>query len=166
MSTLEDMRPMPGPGSAFIAQPRKFQMLQQAEAPTITHKVNSDITDDGDNLARLLNTMRCVRCTAMFREEDNTDEACTFHPGPSQTFLRNQNHLDKCTFLCCGATQIGTDPILFAPPPCKTGRHVSPEDKATKVAARRSSRSSVGVAKPLVGVAKPATRAFGSGVRK
>lgn len=32
MSTLEDMRPMPGPGSAFIAQPRKFQMLQQVQS--------------------------------------------------------------------------------------------------------------------------------------
>jgi hypothetical protein len=89
-------------------------------------------------------------------------QACSFHPGPSSTFMRNQNHLDKCTFLCCGAAQIGTNPVLFNPPPCKTGRHVSQEDKTQIVQARRTSRQAVGVTKPLVNIGKPAPRAFGT----
>jgi len=32
MSTLQDMRPMPGPGSAFIAQPKKFEKIQQVQS--------------------------------------------------------------------------------------------------------------------------------------
>ena len=31
MSTLQDMRPMPGPGSAFVAQPKKFEKTQQVQ---------------------------------------------------------------------------------------------------------------------------------------
>ena len=31
-----------------------------------------------DNLTRLLNTVRCVRCTGMFKEEENSDEVIFF----------------------------------------------------------------------------------------
>ena len=45
--------------------------------------------------------------------------------GPTQTALRNQNHLDRITFLCCGGVQIGFNPILNAPEPCKVSKRSS-----------------------------------------
>lgn len=31
----------------------------------------------------------------MFKESENADDACHYHPGPSQTFIRNQNHCEE-----------------------------------------------------------------------
>lgn len=50
-------------------------------------------------LDRLLKTSRCIRCTAMFKESENADDACHYHPGPSQSYIRNQNHRE-CPSLC------------------------------------------------------------------
>jgi hypothetical protein len=77
----------------------------QADAPTVKHEAPTDIcdTEDGisrlnliskesymsimndhvtpDNLQRLLTTSRCVRCTKLYKEDENGDGACTYHPG-------------------------------------------------------------------------------------
>jgi len=82
-----------------------------------------------ENLKRLLQKTRCVNCTKMFVVDDNNDEACHYHPGPTQTALRNQNHLDRIIFHCCGGEQVGFSPVLYECPPCKVGRHVSAEEK-------------------------------------
>eukprot|EP00960_Hanusia_phi_P046659 757951-Hanusia_phi.AAC.1 len=49
--------------------------------------------------------------------------------GPTQTALRNQNHLDRIIFHCCGGEQVGFSPVLYECPPCKVGRHISAEEK-------------------------------------
>ena len=65
-----------------------------------------------------------------------------FHEGPTQTALRNQNHLDRIIFHCCGGEQIGFSPVLYECPPCKVGRHVSAEEKEAqqKAAAKKVSQ--------------------------
>lgn len=146
--SASDMRPMPaahGPNAAFMPrpngnQPARFQ-IRKAEAPTVTYDKPKDMTEDDENMERLLNMDRCIRCTKMFREEENSDDACQYHPGPCQTALRNQNHLDRITFLCCGGTQIGFSPVLYDVPACKVGRHISAEVKQKMIDARRAQRA-------------------------
>ena len=142
------MRPMPaahGPNAAFMPrpngnQPARFQ-IRKAEAPTVTYDKPKDMTEDDENMERLLNMDRCIRCTKMFREEENSDDACQYHPGPCQTALRNQNHLDRITFLCCGGTQIGFSPVLYDVPACKVERQISAEIKQKMIDARRAQRA-------------------------
>lgn len=146
MSYASDIRPMPashGPNAAFVARPSMPTRFQpkKVEAPTIKYVPPKDMTEDDENLERLLNQDRCIRCTKMFREEENSDDACQYHPGPAQTALRNQNHLDRVTFLCCGGAQIGFSPVLYEVPPCKVGRHISAESKQKMMDARRAQRA-------------------------
>jgi len=134
---------MPAPGSVgqFQDRPKIFRGGAQAQAPKIEHQAAKDITEDGEPLDHLLKTVRCIRCTAMFKEEDNADDACHYHPGPSQSYIRNQNHLDRTTFLCCGSKQIGFNPILLQAPTCKVGRHISAEDRKSSVDQSRLQRA-------------------------
>jgi len=134
-----------GPNAAFVARPTRFQG-RQATAPSIKHVPTMDMTEDDDNLERLINTERCIRCTKMFREEDNADDSCNYHPGPTQTALRNQNHLDRVTYLCCGGAQVGFSPVLYDVPPCKVGKHISAEAKQKMLDARRAQRAPAGSA--------------------
>jgi len=143
MSIVDDIRPMPGPGSAFVSRPAKFKGGAQAQAPTMTHEQPKDMVEDDAQLERLMTTVRCIRCTALYREDENNDEACAYHPGPTQTGLRNQNHLDRVQFLCCGAVQIGYQPILLAAEPCKVGRHISQEEKKKQLEEKKAQRAAM-----------------------
>mmetsp|Transcript_1308 Transcript_1308/g.4016 ORF Transcript_1308/g.4016 Transcript_1308/m.4016 type:complete len:85 (+) Transcript_1308:404-658(+) len=80
MSHVSDLRPMPGPDSAFISKPTKFEGIK-VEAPKVSHSGKVDMTEDDENLKRLLQKTRCVNCTKMFVVDDNNDEACHYHPG-------------------------------------------------------------------------------------
>mmetsp|Transcript_4845 Transcript_4845/g.12252 ORF Transcript_4845/g.12252 Transcript_4845/m.12252 type:complete len:157 (+) Transcript_4845:126-596(+) len=140
---MQDMRPMPGPGSAFISRPSSARVRGlQSEAPKVEHHATKDVTEDGEPLDRIIQTSRCIRCTSMFKESENADDACHYHPGPSQSFIRNQNHLDRITFLCCGTQQIGFQPVLLPAPCCKVGRHISAEDKKKQQELAKAQRAS------------------------
>uniref|UniRef100_A0A7S1DW22 Uncharacterized protein n=1 Tax=Hemiselmis andersenii TaxID=464988 RepID=A0A7S1DW22_HEMAN len=150
---MDTLRPMPAPGSAFINRPASFRGGVQAQTPRMEHHSAPDAADS-EPIDRLLHTYRCIRCTAMFKKEENADDACHYHPGPSQSYIRNQNHLDRTTFLCCGTQQIGFQPILLAAPPCKVGRHISAEDKKRQIDEAKAQRAQAVAANP-----RPAARA-------
>mmetsp|Transcript_12485 Transcript_12485/g.19795 ORF Transcript_12485/g.19795 Transcript_12485/m.19795 type:complete len:171 (-) Transcript_12485:693-1205(-) len=65
---------------------------------------------------------RCWNCKLFYSADENDDSSCKWHPGPSTQHTSKHNHLDRVTFKCCGAEQIGTQPILFKTKPCKVTR--------------------------------------------
>ena len=61
-------------------------------------------------------TCRNAGCGSRFRERDNTDEACAFHPGPPIFHERAKG------WKCCGKQSHDFDDFLNIPP-CTKGRH-------------------------------------------
>jgi len=114
----EDGASAVGLASAFS----NTRMAELAKRNSFKHKPRDANFDSMDLVA---SKTRCKNCRGNYLESENNDEACVYHPGPMKSEGgRVANHLDKTLFKCCGTEQIGTSPVLFAPPGCVTSKHV------------------------------------------
>mmetsp|Transcript_13021 Transcript_13021/g.26017 ORF Transcript_13021/g.26017 Transcript_13021/m.26017 type:complete len:232 (-) Transcript_13021:226-921(-) len=91
--------------------------------------VHKKVEVDEDSLDVFLKQgTRCAQCRMTFNPDENDDEACKYHPGPSSTHEAKENHLARVTFRCCGREQVGSNPALVKAPPCNTTRHRTREE--------------------------------------
>ena len=62
---------------------------------------------------------KCINCLKYFDPEEN--EECSYHPGkPITDGLRVYNQYDEIKYSCCGAIQLGYNPIYKEAPGCKS----------------------------------------------
>mmetsp|Transcript_28948 Transcript_28948/g.56577 ORF Transcript_28948/g.56577 Transcript_28948/m.56577 type:complete len:234 (+) Transcript_28948:256-957(+) len=102
------------------------RMLEMANRNSFKHKPSMDGADKMD--AFLNAEEKCCRCHHTFTEDENSDDACAYHPMPGRSEGgRTRNDLEEVTFKCCGRVQKGTRPIVVEAEPCMKGRHMTRE---------------------------------------
>ena len=74
-------------------------------------------------------TRRCARCGRTYREADNGDAACSYHPGQLRDYdVMMPGEGASGDFYDCCRGQIHSGQTKNDIPGCATGRHVEPED--------------------------------------
>eukprot|EP00164_Ancoracysta_twista_P000698 GFYU01000923.1.p1 GENE.GFYU01000923.1~~GFYU01000923.1.p1 ORF type:complete len:153 (+),score=23.46 GFYU01000923.1:139-597(+) len=82
---------------------------------------------------------KCTRCHQEYDVNDNWEEACAYHPGPTRTTTHVRQLDDEITYVCCGVTNRGNRPENKYAHGCMYGPHISMADKLA--AARQAAKT-------------------------
>ena len=128
MMAIQQKHARDGTATMDPAMAQAFNNERMADLANRNKFVPKKRDADFDAMDKTAAKLRCINCRQNFTEAENTEESCQFHPGPMKSEGgRTRNDLDKTMFMCCGQEQIGNSPVLYAPPGCKTQKHVAKE---------------------------------------